>query len=205
MNKEVRAIVKLPQWALAGLALAVLGVAVAADVPPPQIQHVKMPAPIATEACKSASYGDPCKLSLDGAFFLKGVCQAPEGSPLVCGPVRGFNPSAGRADDPNRVWARQDLIERGATIYRTVCSGCHQPDGRGRGNAKPLDAAAVVLDRNPARQISVLLNGAANGAMPSWKELSDTDVAALVTFTKNQWSNQTGQVVQPSEVKAARQ
>jgi cytochrome c oxidase subunit 2 len=40
--------------------------------------------------------------------------------------------------------------------------------------------------------------------MPSWKQLSDTEIAAVVTFTKNNWSNQTGQTVQPSEVTAAR-
>ena len=41
--------------------------------------------------------------------------------------------------------------------------------------------------------------------MPSWKALSDTDIAAVITFTKNNWSNKTGQLVQPSDVKVARQ
>ncbi len=40
--------------------------------------------------------------------------------------------------------------------------------------------------------------------MPAWKQLSDTDLAAVISFTKNHWSNKTGQVVQPSEVLAAR-
>ncbi len=51
-------------------------------------------------------------------------------------------------------------------------------------------------------EIEVVLNG--RGAMPAWKQLSDTDLAAVITFTKNHWSNKTGQVVQPSEVLAAR-
>ena len=55
-----------------------------------------------------------------------------------------------------------------------------------------------------ARQIQVLLQGAANGAMPSWKQLSDTDLAAVVTYTKNAWSNKTGQLVQPAEIVALR-
>ena len=50
----------------------------------------------------------------------------------------------------------------------------------------------------------VLLNGAANGAMPSWKQLSDTDIAAVVSYTKNNWSNKTGQLVQPAEIVAQR-
>ena len=53
-------------------------------------------------------------------------------------------------------------------------------------------------------KITVLLNGQNNGTMPSWKQLSDTEIAAVITFTKNSWSNKTGQVVQPAEVKTAR-
>ena len=62
----------------------------------------------------------------------------------------------------------------------------------------------MVLDADKTKQIKVLLNGQNNGAMPSWKQLSDTEIAAVITFTKNNWSNKTGQVVQPSEVVAAR-
>ena len=54
------------------------------------------------------------------------------------------------------------------------------------------------------KQIQILLNGAAGGAMPAWKALSDTDIAAVISYSKNNWSNQTGQLVQPSEVLAAR-
>ncbi|MGH8805007.1 MAG: c-type cytochrome, partial [Polaromonas sp.] len=53
-------------------------------------------------------------------------------------------------------------------------------------------------------QIQVVLNGAAGGAMPPWKTLSDTDLAAVLSYTKNNWSNQTGQIVQPAQVQAAR-
>ena len=70
--------------------------------------------------------------------------------------------------------------------------------------AKPLDGSAVVLDTDHAKQIQILLNGAANGAMPAWKQLSDTDIAAVTTYTKNTWSNKTGQLVQPAEVVAQR-
>jgi cytochrome c oxidase subunit 2 len=62
----------------------------------------------------------------------------------------------------------------------------------------------VVLNDDKLKQVAVLLNGQANGAMPAWKQLSDTDIAAVITFTKNHWSNKTGQLVQPAEIKAAR-
>ena len=54
-------------------------------------------------------------------------------------------------------------------------------------------------------QIAVVLNGRNNGAIPSWKHFSDTEIAAVITYTKNNWSNKTGQVVQPAAVVAARQ
>ena len=49
-----------------------------------------------------------------------------------------------------------------------------------------------------------MLHGRNNGAMPSWKQLSDTEIAAVITYTKNHWSNQTGQLVQPAAVVADR-
>ena len=61
-----------------------------------------------------------------------------------------------------------------------------------------------MLDKDHLKQITVLLNGVNNGAMPAWKQLSDTDLAAVATYTKNSWSNKTGQVVQPAEFVAAR-
>ena len=53
-------------------------------------------------------------------------------------------------------------------------------------------------------QIGILLNGANNGAMPAWKSLSDTEIASVITYTKNSWSNKTGKLVQPAEIVAAR-
>jgi cytochrome c oxidase subunit 2 len=109
-----------------------------------------------------------------------------------------------KADDPSKVWALDDLTKRGEKVYAANCAACHQATGKGAGPIKALDGAAVVLDADHAKQIAVLLNGQNNGAMPSWKALSDTEIAAVITFTKNNWSNKTGQLVQPAEVLAAR-
>ncbi|NBX54404.1 MAG: cytochrome c oxidase subunit II [Betaproteobacteria bacterium] len=111
---------------------------------------------------------------------------------------------AAKLDDPNKVWTLDDIVKRGEKVYAANCVACHQPNGKGAGPIKPLDGAAVVLDADKNLQIKVLLNGQNNGAMPAWKQLSDTDLAAVISFTKNNWSNKTGQVVQPAEVKAAR-
>ena len=110
---------------------------------------------------------------------------------------------AAKADDPNKVWVLPDLVARGEKIYNANCAVCHKPDGTGGGPIKPLDGSPVVTDADKGKQLQVVLNGTAKG-MPPWKQLSDTDLAAVVTFTKNHWSNKTGQLVQPSEVVAAR-
>jgi cytochrome c oxidase subunit 2 len=111
---------------------------------------------------------------------------------------------AALADDPGKVWKLDDLVARGAKVYAANCAVCHQASGKGGGPVKPLDGAAVVLDANKIREITVLLQGQNNGAMPSWKQLSDTELAAVITFTKNNWGNTTGQLVQPADVVAAR-
>jgi len=111
---------------------------------------------------------------------------------------------AAKADDPNKVWTLDDLAKRGEKVYAANCAACHQANGKGAGPIKPLDGAAVVLDEDKSKQIAVLLNGQNNGTMPSWKQLSDTEIAAVITYTKNNWSNKTGQLVQPADVKTAR-
>ncbi|MGZ5713953.1 MAG: cytochrome c oxidase subunit II [Caldimonas sp.] len=110
--------------------------------------------------------------------------------------------AAAKADDPTKVWDLAALQARGETVYTANCQVCHQPNGKGGNGVFPLDASPVVLDADKTKQIHVLLNG--RNAMPAWKQLSDTEIAAVVTFTKNHWSNATGQVVQPTDVAAAR-
>jgi cytochrome c oxidase subunit II len=110
---------------------------------------------------------------------------------------------AAAADDPNKEWKLEELVARGEKVYAANCAACHQASGKGAGPIKALDGSALVLN-DPAGQIKVLLNGAGNGAMPAWKQLSDTEIAAVITYTKNSWSNKTGKLVQPAEIVAAR-
>jgi cytochrome c oxidase subunit 2 len=112
--------------------------------------------------------------------------------------------AAAKLDDPTKVWTLPDILARGEKVYAANCAACHQANGKGGGPIKALDGSPVVLDTDHAKQIHVLLNGQNNGAMPSWKQLSDTDLAAVASYTKNSWSNKTGQIVQPAEVLAQR-
>lgn len=111
---------------------------------------------------------------------------------------------AAAADDPAKQWKLDELVARGEKVYAANCAACHQASGKGAGPIKPLDGSAIVQDADKNKQIQIVLNGFNNGAMPPWKQLSDTELAAVITFTKNNWSNKTGQVVQPADVVAAR-
>jgi cytochrome c oxidase subunit II len=129
------------------------------------------------------------------------VVSAEEYSAWVDGRKKAM---AALADDPSKTWTVADMVKRGESVYAANCAACHQANGKGGGPIKALDGAAVVLDADHTKAINVLLNGQANGAMPAWKQLSDTEIAAVITYAKNSWSNKTDQVVQPAEVVAAR-
>ena len=114
---------------------------------------------------------------------------------------------AALADDPNKTWTIDELKTKGEKVYTANCVVCHQATGKGVPNAfAPLDGSAVV-NGPKADQIHVLLNGQKSGKypaeMPAWKQLSDTDIAAVITYTRNSWSNKAAEnIVQPAEVMA---
>ncbi|MFC7516234.1 cytochrome c oxidase subunit II [Herbaspirillum sp. GCM10030257] len=111
---------------------------------------------------------------------------------------------AAQADDPNKTWTVDELKQRGEKVYAANCVACHQANGKGvPGAFAAVDGSPVVLGpKGP--QIDILLNG--KGGMPPWKGvLSDTDIAAVITYTRNSWSNKAqANIVQPAEVLAAR-
>lgn len=111
---------------------------------------------------------------------------------------------AANADDPGKIWNLADLKARGEKVYAANCIACHQGTGKGvPGSFPALDGSKIVNGAEEA-QIAIVLNG--KNAMPSWKlALSDTDIAAVITYTRNSWSNKPkDNVVQPAEVQAAR-
>jgi cytochrome c oxidase subunit II len=116
---------------------------------------------------------------------------------------------AALADDPNKVWTIDELKTKGEKVYASNCVACHQANGQGVPSAfAPLVGSPVVLGHK-AEQIAVLLNGKHSGkypsAMPAWKQLSDSEIASVITYTRNSWTNKADEnIVQPSEVLAAR-
>ncbi len=112
---------------------------------------------------------------------------------------------AAAAEDPAKVWETKDLVARGEKVYTANCLACHQASGKGVAGAFPALDGSKIVTGPKADQLALVLSGKPGTAMASFKQLSDTDLAAVLTYTRNSWSNRTGEAVQPAEVKVARQ
>tara|TARA_R110002049_G_scaffold303907_1_gene498602 strand:+ start:195 stop:1352 length:1158 start_codon:yes stop_codon:yes gene_type:complete len=109
------------------------------------------------------------------------------------------------ADDPNKTWEPAELIERGAKVYASNCVACHQANGKGVPGAFPALAGSPKVTGPAAEQIDVLLHGVQGTAMAAFKQLSDVELAAVMTYTRNSWGNEgEDKVIQPKQFEAAR-
>ena len=97
-----------------------------------------------------------------------------------------------------------DLKAQGEKVYAANCVACHQPNGKGMPPAFPPLAGSKVVLAAADQQINLVLNGRPNTAMQSFARLSNTELASVITYTKNSFGNNTGMLVQPADVKAAR-
>ncbi|MGI9310409.1 MAG: cytochrome c oxidase subunit II [bacterium] len=108
------------------------------------------------------------------------------------------------ADSAEREWTRDELIARGEATYATACVACHQANGAGIPGVFPTMLGVhekLSLDEH----LEVVLNGVPATAMQAFgAQLSDVDMAAVITYERNAWGNDSGEMIQPSAVKAAR-
>jgi cytochrome c oxidase subunit 2 len=113
--------------------------------------------------------------------------------------------AAAAAEDPNKQWSAEDLKAKGEKVYAANCAACHQASGKGLPPAFPALDGSKIATGDKAAHIDRVLNGKAGTAMAAFgKQLSDTDIAAVITYERNAWGNKTGDAAQPAEVKAAR-
>ncbi len=112
--------------------------------------------------------------------------------------------AAAVAEDPSKTYSLAELKTKGQQVYDANCSACHQATGKGLAPAfPPLDGSKIATGPI-AEHIGIVLNGKAGTAMSAWRQLSDTEIAAVVTFERNNWGNAVGDLVQPSVIRAMR-
>lgn len=119
-------------------------------------------------------------------------------------PLTASLPASASAEDANKKFTLAEAKEVGIKIYAANCIACHQTTGKGMPGAFPALSGSKVVQGPIDAQINVLLNGRPGTAMVSFARLSDSELAAVITYTKNSWDNNTGKIVQPADVKALR-
>lgn len=103
-----------------------------------------------------------------------------------------------------KTWTQDELMEKGKKVYASACAACHGPNGEGVGPFPKMTGSKIVTGPLAAH-LNIVMKGKPGTAMQAFAgQLNDADLAAVVTFERNGFGNKTGDVVQPSQVKAAR-
>lgn len=121
---------------------------------------------------------------------------------------------AAAAAGSDKTWTKDELIAHGKEAYEKNCAACHQPDGKGVPPAFPALAGSKIVNGPllspegkliPDSHMDRVMNGKAGTAMQAFKTtLSDTDIAAIVTYERNAFGNTKGDMIQPAQIKALR-
>jgi len=104
-----------------------------------------------------------------------------------------------------KTYEMAELKEIGEKVYTANCAACHQPTGVGIPGAFPGLDKSPIVSGDKAGHIDIVLNGKSPTAMAAFgKQLSDLDLAAVITYERNSWNNTMGDVVQPADIAARR-
>ncbi|MCK4951989.1 MAG: cytochrome c oxidase subunit II [Gammaproteobacteria bacterium] len=110
------------------------------------------------------------------------------------------------AASATKTWTMAELMKHGEKVYTTNCVACHQVSGEGIPAAGfPALKGGAIATGDAAKHIDIVLKGSPGTAMQAFgAQLNDADLAALITYERNAWGNNTGDTVQPSDIKSAR-
>jgi cytochrome c oxidase subunit 2 len=107
--------------------------------------------------------------------------------------------------DRQKTWAMNELVPQGEAVYIEHCATCHQPDGLGKGSKYPALAGSDITTGSIEDHMNRVMNGKVDTEMQAWApQLSDLDIAAVMTYERNAWGNDTGEIIQPMTVYQAR-
>ncbi len=109
------------------------------------------------------------------------------------------------ADAVNKKWSKDELMAKGEQTYNNTCASCHQANGKGLAGKFPAIKGSQVAIGDPQAHIKLVMKGKADTAMAAFgSQLSDMQLASVITYQRNAWGNDTGDTVQPSMIEALR-
>lgn len=100
-------------------------------------------------------------------------------------------------------WSVEELVSRGEDVYALNCVACHQTAGQGIPGIFPALAGSDIALNNKARHIEILMEGVQGAAMNSFDYLSEVELAAVITYTRQAWGNAEsgdGEIVIPKDI-----
>jgi cytochrome c oxidase subunit 2 len=98
-------------------------------------------------------------------------------------------------------WTQEELMVKGEEVYNRVCAACHQVNGQGIPPAFPSLVGQGLAVGPIDAHLDIVLNGKAGSAMQSFKgQLNAAEIAAVVTYERNAWGNDVGDLIQPRKV-----
>ncbi len=103
-----------------------------------------------------------------------------------------------------KTWSKDELMEKGKKVYASTCAACHGANGEGVGPFPKMTGSKIVTGPVTGH-LNIVMKGKPGTAMQAFAgQMNDADLAAVITFERNSFGNKTGDVVQPSQIKAAR-
>ena len=100
-------------------------------------------------------------------------------------------------------WTAEELVARGESVYAVNCVACHQTNGQGISGIFPALAGSDIVLNDKERNIEILMEGVQGAAMNSFSYLSEVELAAVITYTRQSWGNENngdGEIVVPKDI-----
>ena len=105
----------------------------------------------------------------------------------------------------NKQWTMAELLPQGEQVFSKHCATCHQATGLGQPGKYPALSGSPIVTGKIEDHLDRVMNGKASTEMQAWApQLSDLEIAAVITYERNTWDNRTGDVIQPATVYSAR-
>jgi cytochrome c oxidase subunit 2 len=159
-----------------------------------------------TELDKPGLYRGKCaELCGKGHGFMPIVLIAKTEEDYAAWVAEQKGAKAAEAEAAGKTWTKDELIAKGEQVYKTNCVACHQANGQGIPGVFPALAGSAIATGDIAGHMNIVLHGKPGTAMQAFgAQLNDVDLAAVITFERNSFGNNKGDMVQPSEIAAAR-